>query len=56
MGWLTLAAKIIKAGAKYGTRFAKWVWANKTQILKWSNAGYTVYEIVQLIARILGLA
>lgn len=56
MGWLKLAWEIIKAGAKYGAKFAKWVWANKDTILKWSSAGYTVYEIVMMIARLLGLA
>jgi len=56
MGWLKLAWALIKAGAKYGTRFAKYVWAHKSQILKWSSAGYTVAEIVVFIARALGLA
>jgi hypothetical protein len=56
MAWLKLAYAIIKAGAKYGARFAKWVWANKKQILKWSSAGYTIAEIVIFIARALGMA
>ncbi|NUV67137.1 aureocin A53 family class IId bacteriocin [Streptomyces sp. CAI-121] len=41
-----LAYAIIKACAKYGTKFSKWVWANKPQIMKWSSAGCTVAEIV----------
>ncbi|MFZ3499213.1 aureocin A53 family class IId bacteriocin [Streptomyces sp. 5.8] len=56
MGWLKLAWEIIKAGSKYGSKFAKWVWANKVTILKWSNAGYTVGQIVYMIAQILGMA
>ncbi|WP_433546448.1 aureocin A53 family class IId bacteriocin [Streptomyces sp. CA-294286] len=56
MGWLRLAGAIIKAGAKYGTKFAKWVWANKAKISKWSSAGYTVGEIVYMIARLNGWA
>ncbi|MFB8144503.1 aureocin A53 family class IId bacteriocin [Streptomyces parvus] len=54
MAWLKLAYAIIKAGAKYGTKFSKWVWANKSQIMKWSSAGYTVAEIVVFIARAIG--
>jgi hypothetical protein len=56
MAWLKLAWEIIKAGAKYGAKFANWVWANKKTILKWSSAGYTVAEIVLMIARALGMA
>ena len=54
MAWLKLAWALIKAGAKYGPRFAKWVWAHKSTILKWSSAGYSVAEIVIFIARALG--
>lgn len=56
MAWLKLAWAIIKAGAKYGKTFATWVWDHKSTILKWSNAGYTVSQIVYMIAQILGLA
>ena len=56
MAWLRLAWAIIKAGAKYGSRFASWVWDHKSTILKWSNAGWTVAEIVHQIAHYLGLA
>lgn len=55
MAWLKLAWAIIKAGAKYGKKFADWVWSHKSQIMKWSSAGWTVAEIVREIARILGL-
>jgi hypothetical protein len=54
MAWLRLAWALIKAGAKYGKKFADWVWAHKSQILKWSSAGYTVAEIVVFIARAIG--
>ena len=45
LAWLRLAAALIKAGAKYGARFAAWVWSRKSQILKWSSSGYTVAEM-----------
>ncbi|WP_181009408.1 aureocin A53 family class IId bacteriocin [Streptomyces sp. SM11] len=29
----------MKVGARYGTRFAKWVWSHTSQIMKWPSAG-----------------
>ncbi|MDI6103890.1 aureocin A53 family class IId bacteriocin [Actinoplanes sp. NEAU-A12] len=54
MAWLSLAAKLIKMGAKYGSRFANWVWNNKSRIMNWVGAGWTVVEIFNYIVRILG--
>ncbi|WP_018350310.1 aureocin A53 family class IId bacteriocin [Longispora albida] len=56
MKWIKIAWQLIKAGAKYGKRFADWVWANKGTILRWISAGYSISEIVLIIARLLGLA
>lgn len=48
-------AAVLKAIAKYGSKAVKWVWANKSTILKWLDRGMSVAWIVDTIRQILGL-
>lgn len=48
--------QILRLGAKYGSRFATWCWNNRARIFDWLSRGFTVGQIVEMIARLLGLA
>lgn len=47
--------RVLAAGAKYGTRFAKYCWANKGKILNWIERGFSVGWIVDQVRQALGL-
>lgn len=49
---MAIFLKVISALAKIGPKAGKaisWAWAHKAQIINWVNAGYSVYQIVQMI-------